>query len=79
MNGTGKSTYLQGMVLQYTAWGQEGKKENEDNIQHILFGLPAKSVPKQKNPDAELWYYKFSHIPFIKFVCVGLSQRALAS
>lgn len=49
------------------------KKENKDNIQHILFGLLAKSVPKQKNPDAELRCYKFSHIPFMTFVHIGLS------
>lgn len=63
MNGTGESTYLQEIILQYTAGGWGG--ENEDNI---LFGLLAKSVPKQETPNAELWWYKFSHIPFMKFV-----------
>lgn len=51
--------------------GGGGGEENEDNI---LFGLLAKSVPKQKIPNAELWWYKFSHIPFMKFVCVSFSK-----
>jgi len=70
-----ESTYLQGMVLQYTARGVGRKRRQHPTC----FGLLAKPVPKQKNPDAELWYHKFSHTLFTKFVCVGLSQRALAS
>lgn len=84
MNGTGVSTYLQGIVFRYIVWvnkrkEKKGREGNENDTQHTPFGPLAKSVPKQKNPDAELWCYKFSHILFKKFVCVGLSQRALAS